>query len=87
MLWPEAVCIRPPWQLYLSLWMNQLAFGLFGCLLSASKDGPDQLRDSDEVELLNQSAKDHTLGLVNSLLRMTRTNIYRKNSGRIRVVE
>lgn len=65
-----------------------MAFGLFGRLLPASKDRPDQFRGSDKVELQNQSAKDHTLGLVNSLLGVIRTNIYRKkdNSGRIRVV-
>lgn len=50
------------------------------------RDRPDQLRGSDEFELLNQSAKNHALGPGNSLLRI-RTNIYRKkgNSGRVKL--
>lgn len=64
--------------------MNKLAFGLFGLLLPASEDKPDQFRGSDEVELPNQSAKDHTLGQVNSL-RMIRININRKKDNRVRI--
>ena len=59
--------------------MNKLAFGLFGCLLSASEDWPSQRRGSDEGELLKQSAKDYTLhpGPHDSLLRI-KANIYRE---------
>ena len=53
-LWPEAGCICTPWQLYLSLWMKKLTFGLFGCFLPVSEDRHDQFRGSEEVEFLNQ---------------------------------